>query len=272
MTAMTPLKIGVSGCAGRMGREVIKAVLADEKTQLVGGIVSPQSQHRGSDLAAFADRLEPLGMVATDDPSLAFTSAEVMIDFSRPALTLQLAELAASQGKILITGTTGFTPEQQATLAAFAQRSVIVQSFNMSLGVNLLAALVEKVAATLDSDFDIEILEMHHRLKVDAPSGTALLLGDSAAKGRNQALADVACYAREGITGTRPVGEIGFATLRGGDVIGDHHVIFAGAGERVTLSHQSGSRKIYAQGAIKAALWAKNQPAGLYSMRNVLEL
>lgn len=264
------MKIAVAGCAGRMGREVMKAAVAGGH-ELVGGYVSAGDNAVGTDLGLLAG-LAPLGIAAVDDPAKAFTPAEAVIDFTRPALTLTLGALAAASNKILVTGTTGFTPAQQAELESHAAKAVIVQSFNMSLGVNLLANLVEKVAATLGTDFDIEILEMHHRQKVDAPSGTALLLGEAAAKGRKVKLAEVATYTREGTTGARPAGEIGFAVLRGGDVVGDHQVMFAGAGERITLSHQSSSRGIYAQGALKAALWAKGRPPGFYSMRDVLGL
>jgi 4-hydroxy-tetrahydrodipicolinate reductase len=264
------MKIAVAGCAGRMGREVIKASLAAGH-ELVGGCVAAGDKSVGTDLGLLAG-LDKIGIKATDDLSAAFSPAEVMIDFSRPALTLTLAALAAASGKTLITGTTGFTPAQQAELEQHVARAIIVQSFNMSLGVNLLANLVEKVAATLGTEFDIEILEMHHRQKIDAPSGTALLLGEAAAKGRDVKLAEVAQYTREGITGARPAGEIGFAVLRGGDVVGDHQVMFAGMGERITLSHQSSNRAIYAQGALKAAAWAKGKPYGFYTMRDVLSL
>jgi 4-hydroxy-tetrahydrodipicolinate reductase len=264
------MKISVAGCAGRMGREVIKAVLAQPEHQLVGGCVAQGDKHAGIDLGLLAGQ-EIIGVAAVEDLAAALSPAEVMIDFSRPSLTLTLAALAAASGKILVTGTTGFTPDQQAELAELAKRAVILQSFNMSLGVNLLAALVERTASLLDSSFDIEILEMHHRHKVDAPSGTALLLGNAAAAGRKVSLPAVEKRSRDGITGKRPEGEIGFAVLRGGDVVGDHHIIFAGAGERLTLSHQSSSRGIYAQGALKAASWLMGKPAGrLYSMQDVL--
>lgn len=266
------MKISVAGCAGRMGREVIKATQQHPDHQLVGGCVAKDDRHAGVDLGLLAGQ-EIIGITAVEDLAAALSPAEVMIDFSRPSLTLTLAALAAASGKMLVTGTTGFTKDQQAELEEHAKSAVILQSFNMSLGVNLLAALVERTATLLDTSFDIEILEMHHRHKIDAPSGTALLLGDAAAKGRGTTLAKVERRSRDGITGARPAGEIGFAALRGGDVVGDHHVIFAGAGERITLSHQSSNRGIYAQGALKAAEWLQGKPAGkLYHMRDVLGL
>lgn len=254
-----------------MGREVVKATAANAAHQLVGGCAAAGHHSIGIDLGTLAG-VAPLGLVASDNLAAVFSEAEVMIDFSSPPLTLSLAALAAASGKILVTGTTGFTPAQQKELEQHAASAVIVQSFNMSMGVNLLASLVEKVSAALKTDFDIEILEMHHRQKVDAPSGTALMLGEAAAKGRKTKLAEVARYERSGITGARPAGEIGFAALRGGDVVGDHQVIFAGMGERITLSHQSSNRGIYATGALRAAEWAKGKAFGLYSMRDVLGL
>lgn len=264
------MNIAITGCSGRMGREVIKSALALGH-RIVGGSVSPASIALGKDLGILTGG-EKIGVLAVDNLAAACAQAEVVIDFSRPEITLELAALAAAEGRVLVTGTTGLTPAQQAVLEGYARHTAIVQSFNMSLGVNLLAALVEKVAATLEADFDIEILEMHHRQKVDAPSGTALLLGEAAAHGRKVNLAEVARGSREGVTGLRPTGEIGFAVLRGGDVVGDHSVIFAGPGERISLSHQSSSRAIYAQGAIRAAHWAQGKSAGLYSMRDVLGL
>lgn len=266
------MKIAVAGCAGRMGREVIRATLANPSHHLVGGCVAKGDRHTGVDLGLLAGQ-EVMGITALEDLAAAMANAEVVIDFSRPSLTLTLAALAAASGKILVTGTTGFTPAQQEELTEHAKTAIILQSFNMSLGVNLLAALVERTAHLLDDTFDIEILEMHHRHKVDAPSGTALLLGNAAAKGRGTTLPQVEKRSRDGITGARPAGEIGFAVLRGGDVVGDHHVMFAGPGERITLSHQSSSRGIYAQGALKAAEWLNGHRAGrLYSMQDVLGL
>jgi 4-hydroxy-tetrahydrodipicolinate reductase len=206
----------------------------------------------------------------TDDPLAALLKADGVIDFSAPAVTVEIAALAAQARIVHVVGTTGMGPEDLAKLEAAARHAVIVRSGNMSLGVNLLAGLVEKVAKTLGIDWDIEILEMHHRMKVDAPSGTALLLGEAAAKGRDIALAEHSVRSRDGHTGARQAGDIGFATLRGGTVVGDHSVIFAGAGERIELIHRAEDRGIFARGAVQAALWGRGRTPGLYSMADVL--
>ncbi|HUO53553.1 MAG TPA: 4-hydroxy-tetrahydrodipicolinate reductase, partial [Rhodoblastus sp.] len=214
----------------------------------------------------------PLGVAIGDDPLAALLQADGVIDFTTPAATVDIAALAAQARIVHVVGTTGMTEDDLARLAAAARHAVIVRSGNMSLGVNLLAGLVEKVARTLGIDWDIEILEMHHRMKVDAPSGTALLLGEAAAKGRDMALADHSVRSRDGHTGARKAGDIGFATLRGGTVVGDHSVIFAGAGERLELTHRAEDRGIFARGAVRAALWGRGRKPGLYSMVDVLGL
>jgi 4-hydroxy-tetrahydrodipicolinate reductase len=195
-----------------------------------------------------------------------------VIDFTAPAATLAHADLAAKFGTALIVGTTGLPASAKAKLKTSAKKTVIVQAPNMSTGVNVLLALTEKLAGVLADDYDIEIVEMHHRHKVDAPSGTALGLGEAAAKGRGVALEKVARRSRDGQVGARPKGEIGFATLRGGDVVGDHTVIFAADGERIEITHKASSREVFARGAVRAAMWAKKKKAGLYSMRDVLGL
>ncbi len=195
-----------------------------------------------------------------------------MIDFTSPAATIEIAALAAQARIAHVIGTTGMTANDLAKIEAAARHAIIVRSGNMSLGVNLLAGLVQKVARTLGADWDVEILEMHHRMKVDAPSGTALLLGEAAAKGRDIALADHSVRVRDGHTGPRKAGDIGFATLRGGSVVGDHSVIFAGPGERIELTHRAEDRGIFARGALHAALWARGRKPGLYSMFDVLDL
>jgi len=215
---------------------------------------------------------KPVGVAVTTDAKALFAASDAVIDFTVPTATKMHADLAAATGRALIIGTTGLGDDVRAAIAAATKKAVVVQAPNMSVGVNVLLALTEKLAATLGPEYDIDILEMHHRHKVDAPSGTALGLGEAAARGRNVALKDVARASREGQVGARPVGEIGFATLRGGDVVGDHTVVFAANGERIEVTHKASSREVFARGAVRAALWAKDRTPGLYSMRDVLGL
>ena len=264
------MKIGIVGCAGRMGRMLIQEVLATEATALAGG-TEPSGPALGQDLGMLIGA-RSLGLAVTTDTKALFAASDAVIDFTAPAATRLHAELAAAAGKILVVGTTGLGDDVRASLAAAAKNTVVIQAANMSVGVNVLLALTEKLAATLGPDYDLEILEMHHRHKVDAPSGTALALGDAAARGRGVDLKAVARKTRDGQTGARPTGEIGFATLRGGDVVGDHTVIFAADGERIEISHKASSREIFARGAVRAALWAKGRAPGIYSMRDVLGL
>lgn len=268
---MTEVKIGIVGAGGRMGRMLVAAVAGEARCRLVAASESPGSALLGCDAGELA-AVGPLGVALGGDAGAVFQACDVVIDFTTPTATLEHAEHAARMGKVLVVGTTGLTAEQDEALAALAQKTAILKSGNMSLGINLLEALVRRVAATLDPSWDIEIVEMHHRHKVDAPSGTALMLGRAAADGRNTALDAVAQTVRSGQTGARPTGEIGFATLRGGDVIGEHSVIFAGAGERIEITHKAGDRMLFARGAVNAALWAHGRPAGLYSMDDVLAL
>jgi len=263
------MKIGIVGCGGRMGRMLVQAVQANEKASLSGGTEHAGSDALGSDLGIIAGG-EASGTLIGDDASALFAVSDVIIDFTTPMATVFHANLAAETGTALVVGTTGMAEEEMARLADAAASTCIVQAGNMSVGVNLLTCLVEQVSKSLDAAFDIEIVEMHHRHKVDAPSGTALMLGEAAAAGRGVDLAAVSQCVRDGHTGPRPSGEIGFATLRGGDVIGDHSVIFAGEGERVELSHKASSRSLFANGAIHAALWTQGRSAGLYSMKQVL--
>jgi 4-hydroxy-tetrahydrodipicolinate reductase len=216
--------------------------------------------------------LSPVGVPITDDPLQAVVNADGIVDFTAPAASVELAALAAQARIVHVIGTTGLSPSDLKKIDAAARHAVIVRSGNMSLGVNLLAALVERAAASLGPDWDIEILEMHHKMKVDAPSGTALLLGESAARGRNIALAERSVRSRDGHTGARREGDIGFATLRGGSVVGDHSVIFAGTSERLELTHRAEDRAIFARGAIRAALWGRDKKPGHYSMADVLGL
>lgn len=265
------MKIGIVGCTGRMGRMLVREVLQSDGCVLAGGSDRPGLAEIGADMATLAG-LAACGLPVGSDAGALFDGTDVVIDFTAPAATRAHARLAAETGTALVVGTTGLAAEDKALVAAAAAEVPIVLAPNMSVGVNLAFALVEKVAATLDEETDIEIVEMHHRHKVDAPSGTALGLGEAAARGRGVALDDVAVRVRDGQTGPRQPGSIGFATLRGGDVIGDHTVIFAAEGERIEISHKASDRGAFARGAVRAAQWAVGRPAGLYSMRDVLGL
>ena len=266
---MAEVRIAIAGAAGRMGR-----MLAAEVARTPGAVVTAGSEPAGSnatggDIGELAG-IGRSGVAVTTDPSVLFDRADVAIDFTAPAATVAHAALAAAAGKGLVIGTTGLSAGDRQAIAAAAAGAPIVLAPNMSLGVNLLMALVEQVAATLDPDYDIEIVEMHHRHKVDAPSGTALGLGEAAARGRGMRLEDAGVRARDGHTGARERGTIGFAALRGGDVVGDHTVVFAAGGERLELTHRAASREIYARGAVRAALWLAGRPPGLYDMMDVL--
>ena len=264
------MKIGIVGCAGRMGRMLIQEVLATPGAGLAGG-TEPSGPAIGQDLGLLIGA-KVLGVAVASDTRALFTASDVVIDFTVPAATKIHAELAAATGKALVIGTTGLGDDVRAVIAAAAKKAVVIQAPNMSVGVNVLLALTEKLAAILGSEYDVEILEMHHRHKVDAPSGTALGFGEAAAMGRKVNLKAVARTTRDGQVGLRPAGEIGFATLRGGDLVGDHTVIFAADGERIEITHRASSREIFAKGAVRAALWAKGRAPGLYSMRDVLGL
>ena len=266
------MRLVVVGSSGRMGRMLIKAIAETDDCTLVGAIEHEHSPFVGQDAGALAGLPAPLGIPLTTDPLPLFAACDGVIDFTAPAATVAYAALAAQARIVHVIGTTGLGDEEFAKLHAAARHSRIVQSGNMSLGINLLAGLVRKTAETLDIDFDIEILEMHHRMKVDAPSGTALLLGEAAAEGREISLKEHSVRSRDGYTGARERGTIGFATLRGGTVIGDHSVIFAGSSERLELIHRAEDRGIFARGAIKAALWAFSQKPGYYTMSDVLGL
>lgn len=262
----------VVGAGGRMGQTLIHTIQSIEGAKLVGAIERSGSPFLGKD-AGEVTGIGTLGVAITDDPLPVFAKAHGVLDFTSPAASVEFAGLAAQALIVHVIGTTGCSAEDDEKIRAAARHATIVKSGNMSLGVNLLSVLVQKAAEALGpEDFDIEILEMHHRHKVDAPSGTALLLGEAAARGRDIALADNSVRVRDGYTGPRETGAIGFATLRGGSVIGDHSVILAGTGERVVLSHHAEDRSIFARGAIKAALWAHGKKPGLYSMLDVLGL
>jgi 4-hydroxy-tetrahydrodipicolinate reductase len=253
-----------------MGRMLLQSVARHRNTVLAGGVGSRGSALIGKDLGSLAG-LEPNGLAVSDDPDGLFTISDVVIDFTTAASLPQHAELAAQYRRALVVGTTGLDAAAIAKLDAAARQAAILRSANMSLGVTLLTALVRQVAARLGPDaFDIEITEMHHRHKTDAPSGTALALAEAAAAGREVVLESVWRKSRDGQIGPRPAGQIGLASLRGGDVVGDHQVIFAGLGERLELGHKASSRQIFADGAVRAALWLADQPAGLYDMNDVL--
>ncbi|MCW8914230.1 MAG: 4-hydroxy-tetrahydrodipicolinate reductase [Magnetovibrio sp.] len=263
------MKIGIVGAAGRMGRMLIAAVEAADGAELAGGTEAANHPEMGRDLGELAG-LEAAGVVLSADPHALFEAADAIIDFTVPTATAAHAVMAAETGTVLVVGTTGMDDEQQNAVTAAGQKAPVIQAANFSVGVNLLLGLVEKAASVLPDTYDIEVLDMHHHHKVDAPSGTALALGEAAAAGRDVALDDVACKARDGIIGARPKGEIGFATLRGGDVVGDHTVMYAGPGERVEITHKASSREVFAGGAVRAAIWGCSQKPGLYSMKDVL--
>jgi 4-hydroxy-tetrahydrodipicolinate reductase len=264
---MGDMRLIVAGAAGRMGRALIALIAASEGVTLVGALEAPQSAAVGQDAGALAG-CGTLGVAIGSDALSAVVAADGILDFTTPRASLELAALAAQARIVHVIGTTGFSAEDLGALVAAAHHAVIVKSGNMSLGVNLLASLVEQAARALGPDYDIEILEAHHRMKVDAPSGTALLLGEAAARGRGVALE----AARGGgvHTGPRKSGTIGFASLRGGTVVGEHTVIFAGPGERLELAHKAEERGIFARGALHAALWGRGKKPGLYSMADVL--
>ncbi|GLR60958.1 4-hydroxy-tetrahydrodipicolinate reductase [Rhizobium indigoferae] len=266
------MKLVVVGAAGRMGQTLIRLIHSIDGVTLHAAVERTGSPFVGKDAGEIAG-LGPTGVIIGDDPLNAFLDAEGVLDFTSPAATVEFSGLAAQARIVHVVGTTGCLPDDNARIAAAARHARIVKSGNMSLGVNLLSVLAEQAARALDpDDWDIEILEMHHKHKVDAPSGTALLFGEAAAKGRGIDLASKSVRVRDGHTGAREAGTIGFATLRGGSVIGEHSVLFAGEGEIVTLSHSAADRSIFARGAIKAALWARDKKPGLYSMLDVLGL
>ena len=267
---MSDIRIVVAGASGRMGRALVRTIAQTKGCTLSGALEAKAHPDLGQDAGMLAG-LKPLGVVVTDDALPLIAAAQAIIDFTVPKVSVELAALAAQARIVHVIGTTGCSPDDEAKIAVAARHAVIVKSGNMSRGVTLLAALVRQAAKALP-DFDIEIVEMHHAKKVDAPSGTALLLGEAAAHGRGIALRDHMARARDGHTGPRREGSIGFASLRGGTVVGDHDVILAGQGERVVLSHIAQDRAIFAPGAVAAALWGQGKKPGLYAMADVLGL
>ncbi len=261
----------INGVSGRMGRMLVKLVSENKAMQLVGALERSSHDWIGQDVGV-AMGGTGLGVKVSDDPLEVMAKAQAVIDFTVPAATVAMAELAAQARAVHVIGTTGLSDDDLAKIKAASRHAVVVRAGNMSLGVNLLVQLTKQVAAALDADFDIEIVEAHHRHKVDAPSGTALMLGEAAAEGRGVNLADVKESGRDGISGARRRGDIGFSAIRGGDIVGEHDVIFAGEGERIVLRHMATDRAIFARGALKAALWGQGRKPGEYDMLDVLGL
>jgi len=265
-----PLRIAIAGASGRMGRMLIDAVLAAGDTVLVGALDVASSPAVGQDATAYLGR--PCGVTITADLQAALAEAQVLIDFTRPDGTMAHLAVCRERGVKAVIGTTGFSPEQKAQIGAHAQHIGIVMAPNMSVGVNVVFKLLDMAARALNEGYDIEIVEAHHRHKVDAPSGTALAMGEVVASALGRDLKDCAVYGREGITGERDPSTIGFATIRGGDIVGDHTVLFAGTGERIEITHKSASRATYAQGSLRAARFVAGRAAGLFDMGAVLGL
>ncbi|MBL4929628.1 4-hydroxy-tetrahydrodipicolinate reductase [Fuscibacter oryzae] len=263
--------IVITGASGRMGQMLVKTVLASGKARLVGCVERAGNPWVGLDVGQ-AMGGAALGVTVTDDPLEAFAKAQAVIDFTAPAATAEFAALAAQARAVHVIGTTGLEAEHHARIDAAARHAVVVQAGNMGLGINLLVGLTRKVAQALDADWDVEVIEAHHRMKVDAPSGTALMLGQAAAEGRGVSLQEARVSGRDGITGARERGTIGFSAIRGGDIVGEHDVLFAGDGERIILRHVATDRGIFARGALRAALWGQGQKPGRYDMMDVLGL
>jgi 4-hydroxy-tetrahydrodipicolinate reductase len=268
---MTDMRLIVAGAGGRMGRALTRVISETKGAVLAGALEAPGSDLLGKDAGVLAG-LPANGVLVSADLWTMSANADGILDFTVPAATIANVAIAAERGLVHIIGTTGLSASDNAVIKSVTTRATVVRSGNMSLGVNLLAALVKRVAQSLDDSFDIEILEMHHNAKIDAPSGTALMLGEAAAAGRKLALEAHSARGRDGVTGARRTGDIGFASLRGGTVTGDHSVIFAGPMERIELTHRAEDRTMFAQGAVKAAMWARDKKPGLYTMADVLGL
>ena len=263
-------RVAVAGASGRMGRMLIEALQGSGDCVLAGALDLPGSPGLGQDAAAFLGHTS--GVLITDDLHAGLQGADVLIDFTRPEGTLAHLQVCSALGVKAVVGTTGFSDAQKADIAALAQKTAIVLAPNMSVGVNVTLKLLEMAAKALATGYDIEIIEAHHRHKVDAPSGTALKMGEVIAGALGRDLNDCAVYAREGVTGERDPSSIGFATIRGGDIVGDHTVLFAGTGERIEITHKSSSRATYAQGSLRAVRFLGNQPTGMFDMFDVLGL
>ena len=262
--------VAIVGASGRMGRMLIEAILSSNDMHLGAALDQVDSPYLGTDAGAAAGK--HTGILMTSDVAAAMQHCDALIDFTRPEGTLKHLDICAKLGKKIVIGTTGFDAAGKAAIALAAQRTGVVFSANMSVGVNVTLKLLELATQHLHNDYDIEVFEAHHKHKVDAPSGTALAMGDAVAKAMNKSLDEVAEWARHGHTGARKPGSIGFSVMRGGDVVGDHTVYFAGEGERIEITHRSSSRVTYAQGSLKAVRFLMSQPAGLYSMQDVLGL
>ena len=265
------LKVVVTGASGRMGQTLVNLITKSDKMELVGALERPNHEWVGQDIG-LAMGGSKLGVVLSEDPIEVIANAEAVIDFTTPSATIEFSKLAAQARAIHIIGTTGLSKKDLEKIKAASFHSVIVRAGNMSLGVNLLVALTKKVAAALDEEFDVEIIEQHHKHKVDSPSGTALMLGEAAADGRGIRLAETAVKGRDGITGARKKGSIGFSSIRGGDIVGKHDVLFASNGEQLILSHNATDRNIFARGALKAVIWSRDKQPGQYDMMDVLGL
>ncbi len=263
--------VAVTGVSGRMGQMLVQIIGENPKTKLVGAVERPGHDWVGQDLGSAMGGAAS-GVTVTSDPLEAFVNAQAVIDFTAPAATLEFAAIAAQARAVHVIGTTGMTDDDIARLEPASRHCAQIRAGNMSLGVNLLVQLTRQVAAALDDDFDIEVVESHHNQKVDAPSGTALMLGEAAADGRGVDFNDVRDSGRDGMTGARKRGDIGFTAIRGGDIVGEHDVIFAAAGERIVLRHLATDRAIFARGAVKAALWGQTRGPGQYDMLDVLGL
>lgn len=268
---MRKIAVGVVGVGGRMGVMTLKVIMEDPLANIAGGVVRTGSPMVGVDLGTIAGG-DQFGIQVTDQLLEVFSKSDVVIDFSLPDAGAKIIEAALTTSTPLVVGTTGLTKTQEQALMDTSKMIPLVYASNTSLGINLLFALVEQISRALPADFDIEVLDFHHNKKIDSPSGTALSLGHAAARGRDSNFDAVAKLSREGEVGRRKEGEIGFAALRGGNVIGEHSVIFAGAGERIEVAHKTSGREIYASGALRAAHWVYQQSCGFYTMRDVLGL
>ncbi|MDG2405418.1 MAG: 4-hydroxy-tetrahydrodipicolinate reductase [Paracoccaceae bacterium] len=264
-------RIVVTGASGRMGQMLIGTVNQSQQAVLCGALERPGHPWVGQDIGTVTGG-HPSGIIVSDYPSQSFATADAVIDFTSPAASVGFSQLAAKAGLVHVIGTTGLTDDDIAKINTAAGKAVIVRAGNMSLGVNLLVQLTKKVAEALDEDYDIEVIEAHHNQKVDAPSGTALMLGEAAAEGRGITLSEAAARGRDGMTGARSRGAIGFAAIRGGDIVGEHDVLFAAAGERITLRHVATDRGVFARGALKAAIWGQDKSPGAYDMEDILDL
>jgi 4-hydroxy-tetrahydrodipicolinate reductase len=265
-----PVRIAIAGASGRMGRMLIEAVVAADDCVLAGALDVPGSPALGQDATAWLGQAS--GVTIVSDIAQGLANAEVLIDFTRPEGTLAHLAVCRARGVKLVIGTTGFTEAQKAEITAGSSDTAVFMAPNMSVGVTVVMKLLDMAARALNEGYDIEIIEAHHRHKVDAPSGTALAMGETVATALGRNLKECAVYGREGVTGERDPSTIGFATVRGGDVVGDHTVLFAGAGERIEVTHKASSRVVFAQGSLRAARFLRSQASGLYNMNDVLGL